>query len=204
MSLLDQVLEREGAQIERSTDQPPESAMAMRQEYNPYAHERTDKRTDRRRWHNRPKQFNLKRLWDVHREINRRIALGQNNREIANELGIHQQTVSITRNSDLAKKHVEVLRGAMDSDTIDLGIRIRDIAPKALDYLENIIKGEVKDASIGLRAHESNKMLDRAGYAPVKKFMGLHGYLSADDIERIKQRARDSNILAVQGTEDHK
>ena len=106
--------------------------------------------------------------------------------------------VSYTRNSKVAKDQVGILRGAMDADTIDLGIQIQKFAPVALKLLEDIIKGDGdgKDASIGLRARHADRYLDRAGHSPVKKIATMSTTLTREDIEAIKARSRQSAIDA--------
>jgi transcriptional regulator with XRE-family HTH domain len=140
------------------------------------------------------KTFRVSTLWDSHREICRRLALGEKASDIATALGVSKAMVSYTKNSKAAKDQISILRGAMDADTIDLGIRIQKFAPVALQLLEDIIEGhgDGKDASITLRAHQADKYLDRAGYSPVKKIASISTTLTRADIEAIKERSRRS------------
>ena len=146
----------------------------------------------------KPRSFKVSKLWDIHHEICRRVALGESNVSIADALGVSPVMVSYTRNSKVAKDQVGILRGAMDADTIDLGIQIQKFAPVALKLLEDIIKGAGagKDASIGLRARHADRYLDRAGYSPVKKIATMSTTLTREDIEAIKARSRQSAIDA--------
>ncbi len=162
---------------------------------------------DRRfaRTQNRRKKYEIGQLWDIHHEIIRRVSLGDKGADIARDLGVTPTMVSYTRNSRIAQDKIEIMRGAMDADTVDLGIRIKNLAPKALDLLEQVIggNGSGKEATIGLRVGAAKDMLDRAGFGAVKKTMGLHAHLSPEDIERIKQRARMSmSPIVVSGEED--
>ena len=155
-------------------------------------------RVDLRR---KPQQFRrtwkVSEMWDLHYEIARRLALNETNIDIANSLGISKQTVSNVKNSPIVERHVGVLRGAMDADTIDLGRRIQRDAPIAYDLLMEVIKGNGAGAaaSLGLRVKVADKHLDRAGYSPVKKFEGAVAHLSVEDIERIKGRARMAGVV---------
>ena len=144
----------------------------------------------------KPRSFKVAKLWDIHHEICRRVALGESNVSIADALGVSAVMVSYTRNSKVAKDQVGILRGAMDANTIDLGIQIQKFAPIALKLLEGIITGEEKDASIGLRARHADRYLDRAGYSPVKKIATMSTTLTREDIEAIKARSRQSAIDA--------
>jgi hypothetical protein len=106
--------------------------------------------------------------------------------------------VSYTKNSKAAQDQIGILRGAMDADTIDLGRQIQQFAPKALQLLEEIIegRGEGRDASIRQRGLHAEKYLDRAGYSPVKKVATVSTTLTRQDIEAIKNRARQSALDA--------
>jgi predicted transcriptional regulator len=136
------------------------------------------------------KTFKVAQLWDIHHEIVRRLALGETNVSIAKALGVSEAMVSYTKNSKPCQDKLDIMRGAMDADAIDLGIRINKFAPVALQLLENIITGKEKDASIGLRARYADRHLDRAGYSPVKKTANVNTTLTRDDIEAIKERSR--------------
>jgi len=142
------------------------------------------------------KTFRVSKLWEIHHEIARRISLGEGNVEIAEALSVSPAMVSYTRNSKPIKDKVDILRGSMDADTIDLGILIQKSAPRALQLLENIIDGKHTEASIALRARVADKHLDRAGYSPIKKLQVASTHLTAEDIEAIKERSRQSAIVA--------
>lgn len=153
--------------------------------------------------HKRKRKVEVHQLWEVHHEIARRIALGEKNADIARELGVTPVMVSYTRNSRIVQDKISIMRGAMDADTIDLGRRIQEIAPRALDLIEDVIegKGAGKEAPIGLRVREAESIMDRAGYSAVKKVMGVQAHFTAQDIERIKARAKANRII-VDGSAD--
>lgn len=132
-------------------------------------------------------------MWDVHHEIARRLLLGQKNVEIAKSLGISAQMVSNVRNSPVVQEHISILRGARDADTVDLAREIKEIAPAALQLLKEIIQGEGQgaNASIALRARESNNMLARVGHGVPHKVQAevANWHLTSNDIADIKRRA---------------
>lgn len=142
------------------------------------------------------KTFRVSNMWEIHHEIARRLSLGESNASIAEALSVSPAMVSYTKNSKPIKDKVDIMRGAMDADTVDLGIRIQQIAPKALTLLEDIIDGKHTEASVALRARVADKHLDRAGYSPVKKLAVATQHLTAEDIEAIKERSRKSAIAA--------
>ena len=140
--------------------------------------------------------FRVSKMWEIHHEVARRISLGENNVDIAEALDVSPAMVSYTKNSKPIQDKVDILRGSMDADTIDLGILISKSAPRALKLLEGIIDGKEKEASIALRARVADKHLDRAGYSPVKKLQVASTHLTLDEIEEIKERSRQSAITA--------
>ena len=136
--------------------------------------------------------FRVGTLWEIHHEIARRLSLGEKNADIAEALHVSPTMVSYTKNSKVVEDKVAIMRAAMDADTIDLGIKIQKFAPVALKLLEDIISGEEKDASIALRARYADKHMDRAGYAPVKRIASVSAHLTAEEVEEIKDRSRNS------------
>ncbi len=138
------------------------------------------------------REYDIKQLWDSHQEILRLLVLGKNNQQVAEELGITPQTVSNVRNSPLAREHLQTLQNGRDAETTQIHKRVQEFAPVALQLLEEIIRGEHEDASIGLRAREANNALGRAGMGPIQKIASLSTTLSRDDIEAIKERARSA------------
>jgi Bacterial regulatory proteins, luxR family len=140
------------------------------------------------------RSYNIQALWDHHHEIARRLALGQSNVEIAEQLNITPQTVSNFRNSPLGKKVLSQLQEQLYSETIDVAKRIQDFAPKALALIEEIIEGKHKQASLALRAKYASQHLGRAGYGELKKVAIASTSLSRDEIDEIKQRAREASF----------
>jgi len=152
---------------------------------------------------NERRTFEVSTMWELHHEIVRRILLGQKNVDIAKALSISEVTVSYTRNSQVVKDKLEIMKGARDAETIDLSKRIREGAPKALKLLEDAIDGEVvgadgepREVTTMARLREANTMLDRAGYAAIRTFRGEHlvAHFTGEEIEKIKERARGVGI----------
>lgn len=146
------------------------------------------------------RKYNIKKLWELHANIAQQVSLGKTNVEISETLGITAQTVSNVRNSPIGKDKVEVLTAAMDAETVDIGRRIREFAPKALEYLERIIEGREPGASVALRAKYASMHLARAGYGEITKVHSLNATVSKDDIEAIKQRALQARNVTLSQT----
>lgn len=152
-----------------------------------------DERTDARLSLPETKRsFRVGNLWEIHHEIARRLSLGEKNVDIAEALNVSPQMVSYTKNSKVVEDKVAIMQGAMDADTVDLGVRINKFAPIALQYLEDLVSGKEKDVSAALRARYADKHMDRAGYSPVKRIAKVSAHLTAGEIEEIKDRSRNS------------
>lgn len=145
------------------------------------------------------KHWQVGKIWDLHREITRRILLGQKNTVIAMALGCSSQTVSNVRNSPVIEDQLSIMRGARDAGTISLSKDIQEFAPIALNLLKDIIKGQGQGtcASINLRAKEANNWLDRPGSTiqKVSRVEGVVGHFTADELSAIKDRAKNGPIV---------
>lgn len=135
------------------------------------------------------RQYDIKELWAKHHEITRQVVLGRTNVDIAESIGCTPQTVSNVRNSPLAKAKIEEMSEQRDAEAISIAQRIEEFAPVALDLLEQIISGNIPEASIALRAKVASSHMSRAGYGEVHKAHILSQHLTREDIERIKTRA---------------
>jgi len=133
------------------------------------------------------RQYEIERIQEVHREIVRRLVLGQKPRTIARDLGISPQTVSNVRNSSIVRKEIARLGMSRDKEVEDISKQIREIAPIAVAVLETALHNEEVPWPVRFRA--ATDVLDRAGYGAVKKFQGVMAHLTKDEIEEIKRNA---------------
>lgn len=139
--------------------------------------------------------YNIKSLWTNHEQMLRMVALGSSNEDIALACGVTPQTVSNVRNSPISKQKLTQLRTQLDAETIDIGARIQEFAPIALQLLEDVITGKV-ESPVAIRAKYASAHLGRAGYGEVKKIAAISTHLSRDDIEAIKERALQAALEA--------
>jgi hypothetical protein len=149
------------------------------------------------------RKYDVKQLWDSHAEMVRRIALGQNNIEIAEALGVTPQTVSNIKNSPLAKEKVEELQNSMDERVRDIHKRIQALQPEALDALEGVLRGQYdNDPHPVLKTKVATTLLAMGGNGPVQKVHSLNEHVTREDIEKLKERAREAakmqGVLAVE------
>jgi len=127
-----------------------------------------------------------------HREIARRLILGQSQVEIARDLGMNQGRLSIIVNSPLFKLELKRLEDARDADAIDVTNSLKELAPAALDTVEKIMY-QSKSEQVKLKAAES--ILDRAGYGISVKTQvsgsvihAYHNYTKEELVELVKER----------------
>jgi len=182
--LLDEMLATEGSQ-------------SIRQSIRPDYFNGSDplREIDRRRKPETRRTFEVSKMWEIHNEITRRLFLGQKASHIAEDLDVSKAMVSYVRNSRVVQDKLQLMEGARDAKTVDLAVKIREEAPKALVILEKIMNGDI-DAPVGLRAKEANNWLDRAGYSAVRTINASHvvAHFTADEIENIKQKAIENGF----------
>ena len=141
--------------------------------------------------------WQVAQLWDNHKEVARRLALGQKNVTIAAAVGMSPMAISNIKNSPVTQEYVANLQGARNSATVDILENIREMAPKALKLLDDIIQGKESEASPALRANVAKDILDRAGYSAVKNLnvRSIHAVVSPADLEAIKKRALEIAVV---------
>lgn len=142
----------------------------------------------------KPGRHDLKKLKQVHHEIALLAVLGYGHKQIAEKLDVTPVMVSYTLESTLVKKKLEILRGARDHEALDVRERLRELAPLSLDELEQLMlhpntKPEVK-------RDIAQDFLDRAGFSPVHKTANVNEALTTDDINEIKDLARQNGMVS--------
>ena len=146
------------------------------------------------------KMWRVAELWDQHKEMARLRALGMKPKDIAKQMGYSQQAVSQIINSPIVKDQIDILQFGRDVDTVKLIDRIKNFMPTCLDLLEDVIRGKHEDASLALRVRTAQDYADRGGLGAVKKHQVMSANLTREDLEEIKNRARNSGLLAEGST----
>lgn len=141
------------------------------------------------------KNYDVKKVWDSHHEITRRLILGQKGTVIAREMGITSQTVSHVRNNPVMKRLFDILHSAADAETVEIRKRIVDIGPLAVEYLESAMRMDIDDktkSAVGLGAAKTviENLIPRA----VK--IDSSETLTVKVINEIKEKAKSRNLLA--------
>ena len=153
-----------------------------------------------RRFATEGRKYDIKELWDKHKEIARQLVLGGSNVSIADTIGCTPQTVSNVRNSPLGQAELARLHSGRDDETINIAKRIEEFAPVALELLESIMTGKQSGASVALRAKVASSHLARAGYGEVQKVHALHGYVTKNDLDELKARAQGAGVIDIQSS----
>lgn len=135
-------------------------------------------------------------MWEAHHEIARRLLLGQKGADIARDLGCSPQTISNVRNSPVVKDKLAIMSAARDAGSIDLAREIQDLAPLALQRVKEALEtGEVLGRELNAKEIllQSNSILDRHIGKPTQTIntRNVHGHFTLEDIQRIKDRARE-------------
>jgi len=174
-----------------TTDEPGDKS----QQPNYFDGEDPRRSIDRRTRPGERKTFEVKKIWESHAEIIRRLMLGQKGTHIAKELGVSSAMVGYVRNSPVVQDKLLLMGAARDANTVDLAKEIREKAPIALELLKKIVEGEI-DAPISLRAKEANNWMDRAGFSPVRNVQAQVNvsHFTKQDIDDIKRRAVENGF----------
>lgn len=135
------------------------------------------------------RKYQIKEMWSIHHEITRMLLMGMKNVDIAKVLGIDPVTVSYTANSTIVQRQLSIMRGARDAHAVDCAARIKELAPKAVEILGDLMEAE--DNATKFKA--SIAILDRAGHTPVQRVQAetMHMHFTKAEIEDIKKRAKD-------------
>lgn len=133
--------------------------------------------------------YQPEKMNDRHHRIMRLHLLGYSGREIASMLGLSESRVSIVINSNLGRCQSAIMKSEADTSAIETARRIREVAPKALQVIEDILADDSVPSSVRLKAAQD--ALDRAGHGAVKKLdvRSTSVALSPDDLEDLKQAA---------------
>jgi hypothetical protein len=138
--------------------------------------EQENKKPASERWE--PKVLNAR-----HREIMRRLLEGANYLTIADEMGIHHQTVMLVATSAVFKTELTKMEASADFTVVR---RADDLANEALDNLKVIMRHSRSDAN---RRAASMDILGIAGYSKIEK--RIVGIVSAEDvIKELNKRRR--------------
>lgn len=137
------------------------------------------------------RQNQLKELNGRHHSILRLSLLGYSRWDIAEKLQCSYATVCSALDSNLGKAQKGILQSELDGTAVEAAKRIREIAPKAIKVVEEILESENVPTAVKLKAAQD--VLDRAGMGAVKRVdvASSSVSISLSDIEEMKRTAME-------------
>lgn len=139
------------------------------------------------------RKYVIKHMWDRHHEIIRLLVMGMAYRDIANTLKITPQTVSDVANSPIVQEKLLKLRGERDVEAVDIGARIKKLAPSAVAKVKEVMdKGDLRTSLTAAR-----DILDRSGFVPPTKIdmRGMIAHVTTKELDEIKERQKKKGIV---------
>lgn len=134
-----------------------------------------------------PQRWEPQKLNARHREIMRRLLEGANYVTIAEEMGIHVQTVMLVSTSKMFVSELAKMEAEADFTIVQ---RAEALSHEALDTLKNIMRFGKSDLA---RKSAADSVLDRAGYSKVEK--KLIGIVNGEDVIMELNKQRREAIL---------
>lgn len=144
--------------------------------------------------------YELQKLRGRHHLILQLAAKGMKGVEIAKVLNISAVAVSYTINSELGQQKLAVLLGEADLETIDVIKEFGELAPVAIEVIEEVLlKPGAKDSD---RLSAAEKILNGAGFARRQQLdINVH-HVTDEEIQEAKIQARQRGRLAGVVIED--
>ena len=140
-----------------------------------------------------PTYHDLKKMKQIHHEIAMLAITGTRKNDIARKLDVTPAMVRYTLESTIVKKKLAILRGERDKRAIDVSTRLKELAPLSLDELENLLLHP--NTGENTRRMVAQDLLDRAGYSAVQKHADVTEKLTTEDINEIKNIARENGMV---------
>ena len=139
------------------------------------------------------KKYQIEQMWDLHHEVCRLALIGMKQVDIATHLGVSPVMVSYTLRSPIVKRQLAQLHAVRDLEAIDVANEIKNLAPKAVEILEDLMNSGNENTKF----KAATDVLDRAGHAAVKTLRteNIHAHFTNDEIADIKKRAKEVGLL---------
>lgn len=143
------------------------------------------------------RKYNITNIWDTHHEIMRLLVMGLKRQEIATILGVSPVTVTNVQESPVCREELARLRGERDQNAVDVSARFKELAPKAVEKLEELM--DCGSPQVELSA--TKDVLDRAGHTAIQRIRSenINMVLTREELNRIKQTARDLGLVREEG-----
>lgn len=112
------------------------------------------------------KKYTLAHIKPLHKELARRLVLGQKPMEIWRDLNISPEHIRTLMKSPLFKIELAKLEEKRDKGVVDVTKTLHEISPLALEQIERLMYTATTE-TLKFKAAES--ILDRAGYGSISK-----------------------------------
>lgn len=141
--------------------------------------------------------YEIQHLQERHKEILRRLTLGESHKDIAESLGITRAVVTYTQNSELGRQKLDELQEGRDETVKNITGHIAEVQPQAMKVLEDALNGrvtQVEGANItaATQVKVAQDLLGRGGHVAPSRIQGRIDHehkLTAADIDKIKEIA---------------
>lgn len=137
--------------------------------------------------------YELKRMKQIHHEIAMLALLGYNHPTIAKKLDVSRTMVDYTLGSQIVKDKLKILRKERDKEATRVRDRIEELQPMALETLEAVMVDPNTSENGKIRVAQD--LLDRGGHQAVDLKADVSDKMSTDDINEIKQRAKNAGMM---------
>lgn len=150
-------------------------------------------------------------LWGHHHEVARLGLLGYSKESIAQELGLSAATVQKISKLPAVREKMMALTQERDKEVIPIVERIRALATKAVDRMEEILDSDPDGEDprlMALKLSTAKDVLDRAGHAPVRKTISVnHHDVSIGQrksiLDGIRERALNRGVIPQEDEADN-
>lgn len=131
-------------------------------------------------------QYGLGYIRPYHREIARRLVLGEMQSDIARALGLSINRMSVIVNSPLFKLEVKRLEQSRDAGVADVQQTLQSISPIALEVVERTMYSSKSET---LRFSAAQDVLDRAGFGKTSKVItNVTGHVTHSNLSEAELR----------------
>ena len=160
--------------------------------------------------------YDMKTLQERHKEILRRLAIGQSKGNIARDLGVTTAMVRYVFRSTLGSDYLNFISDGRDQSAKSVQDQIAELAPDALSVIRETISGkmtmylpdeenpeELTEVEVPvpqkLRMDAARDILGRAGYVPPTKVTGeiTHAHTTAEIVAAAKAKVLEERTAKV-------
>jgi len=135
------------------------------------------------------RKYQLRMIQPQHREMLRRLSVGEKAINIAKDMGFSPVSVSIAKNSECAKEVMKQMEEKRDEHVLAAKNRMAELSDKAVDILSEVLHND--DVGINTRINAAKYVIGSTGVEAPKKVQGeiTTKIVDADMLREIKKTA---------------